>query len=90
MVDAWIVVMRPSLMPNASFTACASGARQLVVHDAFDTNFMSGVYFSRFTPQTNVGVSSFAGPDITTTCAPPSRCPCAFSFVMNWPVHSIT
>merc|ERR1719197_1451955 len=36
-VIACTVVIRPSTMPNFSCTTLASGARQLVVHEAFDT-----------------------------------------------------
>ena len=35
-VVAWTVVMRPSTMPNLSLMTLARGARQLVVHDAFE------------------------------------------------------
>jgi hypothetical protein len=35
-VVACTVVMRPSTMPNLSLMTLASGARQLVVHDAFE------------------------------------------------------
>ena len=45
------VVMRPSLMPNASWTTLARGARQLVVQEALETTCMeAGSYFSWFTP----------------------------------------
>ena len=33
-VNAWIVVMRPSIIPNLSLTTLARGARQLVVQEA--------------------------------------------------------
>ena len=33
-VYAWMVVIRPSMMPNLSLMTLANGARQLVVHDA--------------------------------------------------------
>ena len=51
------------------------GARQLVVQEALDTKFMSVVYLSRFTPQTNMGVSSLEGADMTTFLAPAARWP---------------
>jgi hypothetical protein len=35
------VVIKPSFRPNSSLMTFASGARQLVVHDAFDTTFWS-------------------------------------------------
>merc|ERR1719183_1798706 len=38
-VIACTVVMRPSTMPNLSFTTFASGARQLVVHEALLTTW---------------------------------------------------
>ena len=57
----------------------------MVVQEALETTFMSVVYLSRFTPQTNIGVSSLEGPERTTTCAPASRCACAFSVVRKAP-----
>ncbi len=66
------------------------GARQLVVQEALDTKVMSGVYLSRFTPHTNMGVSSLEGPVMTTFFAPPSMWPWAFSLVRNRPVASTT
>ena len=35
-VYAWIVVIRPCSMPTVSCRTFATGARQLVVHDAFE------------------------------------------------------
>src|SRR5699024_11919544 len=57
------VVIRPSVMPQLSFSTLAMGARQLVVQEALDTKYMSGVYLSRLTPHTNMGVSSLEGAD---------------------------
>merc|ERR1719171_2785334 len=57
-VIACTVVMSPSTMPNLSFTTFASGARQLVVHDALLTTWMSELYSLWFPPQTNIGTSS--------------------------------
>lgn len=37
-VKAWMVVMRPSTMPNLSFMTLARGARQLVVQEALLQN----------------------------------------------------
>ena len=37
-VMAWTVVISPSTMPKLSCTTLASGARQLVVQEAFETN----------------------------------------------------
>ena len=36
--------------PKASFTTLATGARQLVVHEALDSTVTEGSYFSWFTP----------------------------------------
>lgn len=35
-VVAWTVVMRPSTIPNLSWMTLARGAKQLVVHEAFE------------------------------------------------------
>ena len=43
-------------MPKLSFRTLAIGARQLVVQEALETKFMSFVYLSKLTPQTNIGV----------------------------------
>merc|ERR1719235_1228937 len=72
-VIACTVVMRPSTMPNLSFTTFASGARQLVVHEAFETTWMSDLYSVWFTPQTNIGTSSFGGAEMITFLQPPPR-----------------
>merc|ERR1719171_3395087 len=72
-VIACTVVMRPSTMPNLSFTTFASGARQLVVHEALLTTSMSDLYSVWFTPQTNIGTSSFGGAEMITFLQPPPR-----------------
>ena len=36
-VYAWIVVMKPCSIPNASLSTFAIGAMQFVVQDAFET-----------------------------------------------------
>jgi len=51
----------------------ASGARQLVVHDALETTFRSGVYLSELTPITNMGASA-EGAEMTTFFAPALMC----------------
>ena len=48
-VVAWTVVMRPRLMPNVSSSTLATGARQLVVHDAAEM-IGSPAYRSVLTP----------------------------------------
>jgi hypothetical protein len=40
-VYAWIVVMMPATTPIASCSGFTSGARQLVVHEAFEITVMS-------------------------------------------------
>ena len=50
------------------------GARQFVVHEAFETTVISLVYSVLFTPITNVGVTlSLAGAVIITFLAPPTK-----------------
>merc|ERR1712046_298634 len=52
-VMACTVVMGPSMIPNLSLTTFANGARQLVVHEAFETTVSSaGLYSLWFTPTT--------------------------------------
>jgi len=45
-----MVVMKPRSMPTASCSAKATGARQLVVQDAFETMVSSGDSVSWLTP----------------------------------------
>ena len=77
------------MIPKLSFIILASGAKQFVVHDAFEIIFISGVYVSLFTPITNIG-ASLDGADIITFFAPASKCAFAFSIVVNTPEHSST
>mmetsp|Transcript_53638 Transcript_53638/g.131438 ORF Transcript_53638/g.131438 Transcript_53638/m.131438 type:complete len:271 (+) Transcript_53638:149-961(+) len=89
-VVACTVVMRPSTMPNLSLITLTSGARQLVVHDAFEiTSIDAASYLSSFTPMTNIG-ASFDGALMITFLAPPLRCALAFSMTVKMPVDSIT
>merc|ERR1711972_1064970 len=71
-VIAWTVVIRPRLIPNASWMAFTTGASPFVVHEAQDTACMSDVYVSWFTPITTVCESSFAGAEKTIFLAPTS------------------
>ena len=41
LVYEWIVVMMPDTMPNVSWSTFATGARQFVVHDAFEMMWCS-------------------------------------------------
>ncbi len=51
-VIAWTVVIKPSSIPKLSLITLAKGARQLVVQDALDTIFYSGLYDKWLTPKT--------------------------------------
>mmetsp|Transcript_58892 Transcript_58892/g.138473 ORF Transcript_58892/g.138473 Transcript_58892/m.138473 type:complete len:230 (-) Transcript_58892:310-999(-) len=87
-VMAWMVVMRPSSMPNLSLMHLTRGARPLVVHEAHDTKSVWPLYSSGFTPITTVRESSLAGAENTTFLQPPSMCAWAFSEVRKTPVDS--
>merc|ERR1719379_1562267 len=88
-VVACTVVIRPLTMPYSSWMILASGARQLVVHEAFESTLMSLVYLFWFTPMTNIGASA-EGAEMMTFFAPPFRCAEAFSMVVKMPVDSHT
>src|SRR5437762_1531942 len=58
-VTAWIVAIRPSVMPKLSLMTFAIGARQLVVQEALETILsFAGSNLVWFTPTTNVGTFS--------------------------------
>ena len=76
-------------MPQLSLSTLAIGAKQLVVHEAFET-ISSPSYLSKLTPQTNIGVSSLEGALNTTCLAPAVMCLRAVSSVRNKPVDSTT
>ena len=91
LVYEWIVVIRPDTMPKVSCSTLATGARQLVVHDAFEMMWCSaGLYISRLMPMHSVTSGSLAGAEITTFLAPPARCLPAPSLSTNRPVDSMT
>ena len=71
-VVAWIVLIRPSTMPNLSLMTLARGARQLVVQEALEMTVYLGSYASRLTPQTNMGASA-EGAEMITFFAPPFK-----------------
>mmetsp|Transcript_7998 Transcript_7998/g.19213 ORF Transcript_7998/g.19213 Transcript_7998/m.19213 type:complete len:211 (-) Transcript_7998:407-1039(-) len=89
-VIACTVVISPSVIPNFSCTTFASGARQLVVHEALLTTVLSDVYASWFTPITNIGVESFGGALMITFLHPPFMCISAFVVSRKTPVDSQT
>merc|ERR1719262_827788 len=72
-VIAWTVVIKASTSPNFSLTTFASGARQLVVQEAFETTVSPPVYFVLFTPMTYIGTASFGGAEIITFLQPPPQ-----------------
>src|SRR3954466_6053854 len=78
-------------MPIASLATLATGARQLVVHDALDTTWwLSLSYWSKLTPRTTVASGSVAGAEMMTFLAPPSMCLAASARLVKKPVDSIT
>src|SRR3954447_119745 len=90
-VYAWIVVIRPRSMVNASWMALAIGARQFVVHEALEMIVCAwGSYWSWFTPITTVRSSFFAGAEMSTFLAPPSTCARALAASVKRPVDSMT
>ena len=73
-------------MPNVSFSTLAIGARQFVVHDAFEITVCShGSYTESLTPMQIVASASPLGAEMTTRLAPPSRCPAALLAVGEEP-----
>jgi hypothetical protein len=90
-VYACTVVIRPCLIPSASWSTFATGARQFVVQDAFETMWcVSGSYVSKLTPRATVTSGSFAGAETITFLAPASRCFSASARARKRPVDSIT
>mmetsp|Transcript_123183 Transcript_123183/g.330838 ORF Transcript_123183/g.330838 Transcript_123183/m.330838 type:complete len:227 (+) Transcript_123183:59-739(+) len=87
-VMACTVVISPSTIPKLSWTTFASGARQLVVQDAFDTTVCSFLYSLWLTPITNMGTPSLGGAEMITFLAPPRMCSSAFSLAVKTPVLS--
>mmetsp|Transcript_25527 Transcript_25527/g.41901 ORF Transcript_25527/g.41901 Transcript_25527/m.41901 type:complete len:220 (-) Transcript_25527:412-1071(-) len=68
-VEAWMVVMRPSTMPNFSCKTLAIGAKQLVVHEALEKT-VAPAYSVWLTPITYMGASA-EGAEMTTFLHPP-------------------
>src|SRR6266536_3486598 len=74
LVYEWTVVIWPFTIPNRSWRTLATGARQLVVHDALDTTVWArGSYLSSLTPITIVRVSFFAAAEMMTFFAKAAR-----------------
>ena len=76
-------------MPNFSWIIFANGAKQLVVHDAFEITDSLSLYSVWLTPTTYIGASA-DGAEITTFFAPPEKCAEACSVVVKTPVDSTT
>ena len=86
-----MVVIQPFLMPKLSCKTLANGARQLVVHEAFDTTTcFAGSYCSWLTPSTKDPSGPVAGAVMMTRFAPPATCLAASSRLVNRPVDSNT
>jgi hypothetical protein len=78
-------------MPTVSFSTFATGARQFVVHDAFEMTSCDALsYVSKLTPSTTVASGPVAGAEMMTFFAPPARCLAASSRFVKKPVDSIT
>jgi hypothetical protein len=78
-------------MVKVSLSTFAIGARQLVVHEAFEMIVcFAGSYRLSLTPMTTVKSSCFAGAEMMTFFAPPSTCARALVASVNRPVDSIT
>uniref|UniRef100_A0A147BVJ1 Putative secreted protein n=1 Tax=Ixodes ricinus TaxID=34613 RepID=A0A147BVJ1_IXORI len=82
-VVACTVDMSPSTMPKLSLMTLASGAKQLVVHEALLTIVMLGLYELWFTPITNIGASA-EGAEMITFLAPPS-----VRLFFSWPFQKV-
>src|SRR3569833_1992109 len=78
-------------MPMVSFSTFAIGARQLVVHDAFEiTECWAASYRLSLTPITIVMSSFLAGAEMMTFFAPLSTCALALVASVKKPVDSMT
>ena len=78
-------------MPNSSSKTLATGAKQLVVHDALDIiSSVFGSYSLSFTPTTIILTSALPGAVNNTFFAPALRCFDKPSLSLKAPVESIT
>src|SRR5215831_18329190 len=78
-------------MPKRSCSTFASGARQFVVHDAFEMIWcLAGSYLSSLTPRTTLKSWPLAGAVMMTFLAPAAMCLAAPSRFVNRPVDSNT
>ena len=85
------VVIQPLRMPKLSCSTLATGARQLVVQEAFEMMWcFAGSYLSSLTPITIMTSGPLAGAVMITFFAPAARCFAASSRLVNRPVDSKT
>src|ERR1035441_8406711 len=78
-------------MPNLSCSTFTTGARQLVVQEAFDMTWcLAGSYALSFTPNTSVTSSFLAVAEMMTFFTVPRRCFTASCASVNLPVDSTT
>src|SRR5216684_6735916 len=80
--------MKPRSMPIPWCKTYATGARQLVVHEAFEMTVCLADSSSWLTPMTTVKSAPSAGAEMITFLAPASRCFAACSRFVKMPVHS--
>src|SRR5215475_7391129 len=86
-----MVVMVPDWILKVSWITLATGARQLVVHEALEIMWcFAGSYLPSLTPRTIVMSSFFAGAEMITFFTGPRRWALAFSASVNLPVDSMT
>ena len=76
-------------MPNESISTLATGARQLVVHDALEMTWcFAGSYFSWLMPKATVKSWFLPGAEMRTFLAPALRCFSASARAVKRPEHS--
>ncbi|KAH3684592.1 hypothetical protein WICPIJ_004423 [Wickerhamomyces pijperi] len=83
------VVINASLISKFSWSCLIKGARQLVVHEAFESKSKSLVTSSSLTPTTNIG-TVLEGAVMITFLAPAFKCLEAVSTSLKTPVDSMT
>ena len=83
--------MKPRSMPKLSSRTLATGARQLVVHEALETMLCAGVRIESLTPSTMIASTSSLGGTVRMTFfAPARRWGSSLARSRRTPVASIT
>ena len=83
-MNEWIVFIRPDETPMRSSIALTSGARQFVVHDAFEMTVSPSFKEGWLTPKTTVRSTSFSpGAEMITFRAPAWMCAPAFALLVK-------